>query len=549
MNMNELIVQTLEQLDVEWVFGGTGQINAPLMIALSKSDKIKTIIVKNEQAASFMACGYAMFSGKLGVCFATGGPGAFNVMSGLAVALSDSLPVLAITGYESVETEGKGALGETSGLVRTPDSQKMFAATTKKSFIINDIEQSCSIVESAVNTAFEGRPGPVHIHTPINLTTTEIPNYREISIKTKESLPKPEKTTEFAAAIARAIHGGKQIMALIGYGAIASQAEKELLEFIEKFQIPFATTMDGKGILPENHPLSLGVFGTVGDPGAVQYFKAADLVLALGNSFAGPATFAFKEDLYSGKILMHINIDKVEINKVYEADYSMISNIKPAIAGITEKLSGIVGSVAPKSITGDKWYDKAVEYTGTKIHPAELVKSLSDNLPPDSIVLGDAGGHMLWLSAYLHLTQGQLYQNPGNFGPMASHVNGAIGVKCAHPDRHVICGCGDGAYLMAGFELLTAVQYNLPVIWIIFNNSEFNIIKYTLNMQFNEAPFMDFLNPDYAAYAQACGAIGFRVEKMDDFEQVFQQALQQNKPTLIDVVLESDVYPPFTMEY
>lgn len=166
MDVNQTIVNLLEQTGGDHVFGGSGQVNASMLLALAKTDRIRTIIVNNEQAASFMAAGYAMFSNRLGVCFATGGPGAFNLFSGLAVAYSDSLPVLAITGYTSAAMRGKGALNESTGLSRTPDSHAMFAATTKKSYILEDASRLIEVVEDAVRTAFEGRPGPVHIHVP-----------------------------------------------------------------------------------------------------------------------------------------------------------------------------------------------------------------------------------------------------------------------------------------------------------------------------------------------------------------------------------------------
>ena len=152
---------------------------------------------------------------------------------------------------------------------------------------------------------------------------------------------------------------------------------------------------------------------------------------------------------------------------------------------------------------------------------------------------------MLWLNCYLHLTKHQVYQNPGSFGPMASHVNGAIGAKCANPNRTVICGCGDGAYQMAGFELMTAIQYNIPVIWVIFNNGEFNVIKKFLLNLFNDQAFMQFTNPDFVKYAEACKASGVHVEKLEDFDAAFQKALSCGKAALIDVVVESEVYPPF----
>jgi len=545
MDTNEAIVKTLEHIGVDHVFGGSGQVNGSMLLALKRSKQIKTVIIRNEQAASFMACGYSMFSDKLGVCFATGGPGEFNLFSGLAVAYSDSIPMLAISGYTSRRDRGKGALNEATGLSRTPDSPKMFNATTKKSFIIEDADEACDILEEAINLAYEGRPGPVHIHVPKDITIAKVNNFREIKLNIKPVLPEPSQIKNAAAALAKAIKDNEQVMAVLGYGIVRSHAEKETLELIEKFQIPFVTTMDAKGVLSEDHALSLGVYGTSGDPGANKYLESSKLVLAIGNSFAQNATFGFKPDLYKGKTLIHINIDAHEIDKVYRADYPVLSDAKPAIEAVAQELSSMVPSVAPKTIKKEKWYDAPVNNSSGKIHPAELVKAISRNLPANSYIMGDAGSHMLWLNCYLKLTENQLYQNPGSFGPMASHVNGAIGVKCAHPDRVVVCGCGDGAYQMAGFELMTAIQYNIPVIWVIFNNGEFNVIKKFLINLFGEHAFMQFDNPDFIKYAEACKAAAYRVEKIEDFDAAFRNALSCGKAALIDVVVDSEVYPPF----
>ncbi|MDD5254937.1 MAG: thiamine pyrophosphate-binding protein, partial [Candidatus Omnitrophica bacterium] len=477
MDVNEAIVKALESVGVDHVFGGSGQVNGSMLLALKRSEKIKTVIIRNEQGASFMACGYSMFSDKLGVCFATGGPGEFNLFSGLAVALSDSLPVLAISGYTSKPDRGKGALNESTGQSRTPDSPKMFNATTKKSFIIENASQTCDILEEAINLAYQGRPGPVHIHVPKNITIAKVENFRDIKLKIKPVLPSSGQIEQAVDAIAKAVEKNEQIMAIVGYGVIRSHAEKEILELLEKFQIPFTATMDAKGIIPEDHPLCLGVYGTSGDPGANKYFDGCTVVLAIGNSFAQNATFAFKQDLFKSKTLIHVNIDPHEINKVYRADVPLLSDAKPAIIALTQGLSKKIKSVEPKKIKKEKWFDLPIEYSGKKIHPAALVKAISRNLPADAVVMGDAGSHMLWLNCYLNLTKHQVYQNPGSFGPMASHVNGSIGVKAASPERVVVCGCGDGAYQMAGFELMTAIQYNIPVIWVIFNNGEFNVIK------------------------------------------------------------------------
>ena len=549
MDVNQTIVKALEDIGVNYVFGGSGQVNASMLLALRDSKKIKTIIIRNEQAASFMACGYTMFNpNNLGVCFATGGPGAFNLFSGMAVALSDSLPVLAITGYTSMNQRGKGALNESTGLSRTPDSQAMFSATTKKSYILERAEDTCDILEDAVNTAFEGRPGPVHIHIPKDVTTAEVTNYRPIRVNIRPVNADEASLKQAADVLAAAIRENKKILAMIGYGCIRSEAAAELKELIEKYKIPFVQTMDAKGFLPESHPLCLGVYGTSGDKAANAYFNEAEVVLAMGNSFAQNATFAFKPDLYEGKRLIHINIDPAEIDKVYKADVRVVSDVRPALRSILTLLDacGLTVSQLPALPTGH-YYDEPEHRDARRIFPGDMVRLLSDNLPENAIVMGDAGSHMLWANCYLKLSGNQRYQNPGSFGPMASHTNGCIGVKCANPDKAVIACVGDGCYQMAGFELMTAVQYDIPVIWVVFDNNEFNIIKKFLLNMYNDEAFMSFENPDFVKYAEACGAKGYRVERLDEFVPVFREALSLGKPCIIDVPVDSEAYPPFDL--
>ncbi len=546
MDVNQAVIKILEDCGrVGHVFGSTGQVNASMLLSLRESKKIKTVIVRNEQAASFMACGYTMFNPEnLGVCFATGGPGAFNLFSGMAVAYSDSLPVLAISGYASAPVRGKGCLNESTGLSRTPDSHKMFSATTKKSYILEDASQICDIMEDAINTAFEGRPGPVHIHIPKNITTAEVPNFRPVKLEVKPCAPKPQNALAFADKIRSAVQNNEKLMLLVGYGCIRSGAKQEIERLIDTFKIPFASTMDAKGYISERHPLSLGIFGSTGDPGAVEYFKEADTVLALGNSFAENAAMLFKEDLYDGKTLMHINIDRNEINKVYHADYAMIADVKLGLQEVWSQL-GKTGlprakdAILPKS---GKWFDMENKGTVTKIHPADVARAISAAAPENAIIMGDAGSHMLWLSEYMKLDKNQRYQNPGSFGPMASHTNGCIGVKCANPDKVVISGSGDGCYLMAGFELLTAVQNNIPVVWVIFDNGEFNVIKKFLLNMFNDYAYMEFMNPDYVKYAESCGAVGMRVEKAGDLQPAIEKAIEMNRPVVIDAVIDGEVY-------
>ncbi len=554
MRVYEAIVKGLIGIGVDAAFGGAGENDASLMLALKDSEPlIRPVITKHEQAASFMACGYAMYSQKLGFCFATAGPGAFNLFSGLAVAMSDSYPVLAISGFSDREWKGKGALNETSGQSRTPDSQVMFAATTKRSYVLTDAARTCDVLEEAVNLAFEGRPGPVHIHVPEDLTHPEVsvPNYRDIQLTVSPVRPDPARVSDAASYLADVLKKGKKVLALIGFGAVRSGARAELTELVERYQIPFATTMDGKGVISEDHPLSVGLFCDSGQEAAWKAFDEAQMILAIGNSFAQHATFNFRDDLLKDKTLIHVNISADEIDKVYKADSAIIADAKLAVNALDRELTGLG---APASAWHPARHDYATEgiiQLGGQIHPGKLVQSLSAHLPGNAIVLADAGAHAAWLGYYLRLTGDQHFRKPGSFGPMAGHVNGALGVKYAHPDCPVIVGCGDGCYLLSGFELMTAVQHDLPIVWIIFNDSEFKLIKLYQLSAYGKSGLVEFPNPDWVAYAAACGATGYRVDTLEDFQTALEAALATaaraaGKPTIIDAHITRLALPNYS---
>ncbi|WP_067793995.1 thiamine pyrophosphate-binding protein [Actinomadura formosensis] len=548
MRVYEAIVEGLEDIGVEAAFGGAGENAAGLMLALKHSGRIRPIITRHEQAASFMACGYAMYTGKLGFCFATAGPGAFNLFSGLAVAMSDSYPVLAVSGYSSRKWQGWGALNETSGLNRTPDSQAMFAATTKKSFLLTDAADTCEVFEEAVNIAFTGRPGPVHIHVPEDLTErgVEVEKARPVRLDVAPVLPDPDRVEEIASVLADAIANRRRIVALVGFGAVLSGAGTEIRRLIERFQIPLLTTLDGKGIVSEGHPLSVGVFADSGHASAWKAFREADVVLCIGNSLNQHATFNYREGLFDGKLLIHVNISDTEFRKAFKPDHELLSDARPAVAALVGALEQKVGEVPAAEVHGRDWEARHIVHLPGKIHPGELAQAIGRMLPERAILLADAGAHLAWLGYYVELQDGQNFRKAGSFGPMAGHVNGAIGLKVAHPDRTVVVGCGDGCYSLSGFELMTAVEHDIPVIWIIFDDREFKLIKIFQVATYGESGLVEFENPDFAAYARACGADGHRVETLEEFEDAFRQALASGRPTVIDAVITRWAIPHYS---
>jgi acetolactate synthase I/II/III large subunit len=548
MQVYPAIVRGLESLGVRTAFGGNGENIASLTLALARSERIRPILTRHEQAASYMACGYAMYTRELGVCFATVGPGAFNLVTGLAVAMSDSYPVLALTGYIETRWEGRGAVNDTSGRNRTPDSQALFAATTKRSFKITDVEQTCDVLEEAVNIAFEGRPGPVHIAVAQNLTHRDVhvPNYRDPCLTVSPPQPDPNAVEEVTEELARALSADRKVVLLAGFGAVHGGAQDAVRRFAERFQVPVITTLDGKGVIPESHPLCAGVFSESGHSSAWKAFEEADLVFAVGNSLNQHATFGLREDLFEDKILVQLNISSDEIGKFYPAHHALVSDARPGLVAVTDALAAKIGERAPVKVHGQDYMSRHIPHVTGDIHPAQLAQTMGRMLPPGGVILADAGAHLAWLGYYLELAEGQNFRKCGTFGPMAAHTNAAIGLKAAQPHRTVVVGCGDGCYAMSGFELMTAVENDLPVIWVVFNDAEFKLVKLYQLANYAHSGLVELTPPDFAAYARACGADGYRVDNIEAFSDAYAAALASGRPTVIDATITRWALPHYS---
>lgn len=556
MRVYEAIVEALGEIGVDAAFGGAGENAAGMMLALDGSGRIRPIIAKNEQAAAFMACGYAMFSGRLGVCFATAGPGAFNLVSGLCVALTDSYPVLAITGYSTLAWEGRGGLNETSGLARTPSSPKIFDAICKTdpatgkpaNWLVTNPGDVMRVLENAVRVAFEGRPGPVHLAIAEDITgrSIEVPNYRPIEVRPEPVAPDHARVEAAASLLAETIEGGGDVCVLAGFGAIRAGAGDEVLRFIERFQLPLVTTMDGKGLVDEEHRLAIGIFCDSGHKAAREIWERSEVVLAVGNSFAQHATFDFSDKLLDGKKLIHVNIDPGEIDKVYRADAAIIADARLAMRALYDALDGRVGARPERDYRPKDYDERFVIGVLRGLHPGRMVQAISRNLPRRGVVLTDAGAHAAWCGYYLELREGQNFRKPGTYGPMGIGVCGAMGVKFEDPSRTVVAAVGDGAYLMMGFELMTAVEHDIPVIWVVFNDGEFKLIKLYQLSAYRAHALTEFANPDWVAYAEACGAVGVRVEDEEEFEEAFGKAVASGRPTLIDARITRLALPHYS---
>jgi acetolactate synthase-1/2/3 large subunit len=407
-------------------------------------------------------------------------------------------------------------------------------------------------MHKAVEVALTGRPGPVQVAVAWNITapTFQITNYRPPQIDRRPMAPNVAEIESAAAFLAEAIGAGKQTVLWAGYGAIRAGAGPEVRTFMERYQVPLVTTMDGKGIVAEDHPLAMGLFCDSGHKSAWQVFLDSDVVVALGNSFSQHGTFDFRPDLFENRKLVCINVDPEENDKYYKADYGIVGDAKLAMAALLKALDGRVGPVTPKSFRRAGFdLQRAVERVvdlGPKIHPGRMIEAISRMLPERGVVMADVGVHMAFAAYYLTLKDGQNFRKPPSYGPMAMGTTGALGVKCAEPDRTVIATVGDGCYLMSGFELTTAVQHNIAVIWVIFNDGEYKLIKLSQLGIYRESALISFDNPDYVAFARACGADGYAVDTQHDFEKALAAALASGRPTLIDAKISRLDLPHFS---
>ena len=559
MRVHEAIVAVLRDLGVDVIFGGAGEESMGMQIAVAQAEGVRGIIPKHEQNASFMACGYALFSGKLGVCFSTAGPGAFNLMSGVCVALNGSLPLIAITGYATLAYDGRGQANETSGLVRTPDSRMVWDAVVKKdpatgkpaNYLITKVEDVVPIMHKAVEVALTGRPGPVQVAVAWNITAPalQVTNYSPPRIDRRPVAPKPAEIESAAAFLADAIGAGKQAVLWAGYGAIRAGAGPEVRAFMERYQVPLVTTMDGKGIVAEDHPLAMGLFCDSGHKSAWQVFLDSDVVIALGNSLSQHGTFDFRPDLFENRKLVCINVDPEENDKYYKADYGIAGDAGWPWRRSSRRSTAASGrwrpnrSAGPVSTSRRRWTGWSIS---PPIHPGRMIEAVSRMLPERGVVIADVGVHMAFAAYYLTLRDGQNFRKPPSYGPMAMGTTGALGVKCAEPERTVIATVGDGCYLMSGFELTTAVQHNIAVIWVIFNDGEYKLIKLSQLGIYRESALISFDNPDYVAFAHACGADGYAVDTQHDFEKALAAALASGRPTLIDAKISRLDLPHFS---
>jgi acetolactate synthase-1/2/3 large subunit len=559
MNCAEQLIKLLQSEGVKFIFGVPGAPLMPIFHAMSKAEcKIKPIISKHEAGGAFMADGYARVSGKLGVCCGTAGPGTTNLVTGVAVSFKDSIPLLVLTAQVPLNVFGKGATQESSAEDRSFSSAELLKPITKYSAMILTPEHLAFFTRKAVRNAIRHRMGPTHLNLPPDIM-------RRPSISDNTLMEVFEDDARYfdrakVKAAAQAILAAKRPVIFAGFGVILSGASKKLLELAELLCIPVTSTPKGKGCFPESHPLALGVMGLAGSDAAEETILApdnADLLIAIGMSFDEWSTNSWDSRIKGTKKLIHLDIDPQQIGKNYSANIALVGDANTVLSELLYEVRRQVehtGYVPLRTQqASNSLYGKLLNETeaalalskNVPIKPQRLIHEIRQTMPDETIFFIDAGNHTLWALHYLQINQPGTFVIAAGFGPMGYSIPAAIGGKLAAGDRPVVALCGDGCFLMHGMEVATAVKYDIPVIWVVFNDGRLNMVYQAEELQKKGGlESYDFPRLDIASLTKSLGAIGLRVTRPDEISDALEKVRKANKPAVIDVIIDPDEVSP-----
>ncbi len=539
----EIVMECLLREGVEIMFGYPGGAILPTYDAMTRYPQLRHVLVRHEQGAAHMADGYARATGKVGVAIATSGPGATNLVTGIATAMMDSSPIVCITGQVS-----RGAIG--SDAFQECDITGITIPITKHNYLVTDVTELAYVMKEAFHIARTGRPGPVLIDIPkdIQNAVTEF-IYPEQEIVLRGYRPTTHASNEQIEDALTLIKNAKKPVILAGHGIVMAGASKELQELAERAQIPVTLTLLGKGALPENHPLTVGMMGMHGAAACNFAIQEADLLIALGMRFDDRVTGNIKTYSPNSKKI-HIDIDPSEINKNIRVDVGIAGDVKTVLTQLLPELKGQkhgewVAKIREWQEEGDE-RDILHHSSEGKLFGAQVINDLWKFTGGDAITVSDVGQHQMLEAQYYPHQRPSTMLTSGGLGTMGFGFPAAIGAKFGKPDEEVWAIVGDGGFQMTLCELATAKQENVKVNIAILNNGFLGMVRQWQEFFYEERyQATPMFNPDFVALAQAYGIPAMRVTSRDQMEESIKFARSHEGPVLIEYVIEKEeiVYP------
>lgn len=540
----QIMIKCLEMENVEYVFGLPGGAILPTFDALYDS-KLKFILVRHEQGATHMADGYARATGRTGVCLVTSGPGATNTVTGLATAFMDSVPVVCITGQVATHAIGSDAFQEADvcGITRP---------VTKHNFLIKNVNDIARIVKEAFHIASTGRPGPVLIDFPVDVSRAQADfDYpSKVNIRSyNPPVPSNQVDMDVIKKAAGLITESKRPVLYVGGGAVVSGADKELLELVNKTGIPITTTVLGLGIFPETHPSSLRMLGMHGTHYANYSVQNSDLLIAVGARFDDRVTGKIDKFAPHAKII-HMDIDPASISKVIKVDVPIIGDIKPNLRELVKHVSDKRRDIKEWLAQIEEWKKKhPLKYPQNgPLRQEEVIQKIGELTNHEAVVTTGVGQHQMWTAQWYGFKSPRGMITSGGLGTMGFGVPSAIGAKLGRPDETVICVDGDGSFQMTMMELATAAYYKIGIKVFLMDNNHHGMVRQWQELFYRRrysACILGPSNPDFVKLAEGFGVLAIPVRERKDIEPAIRKALAHDGPVLVHVSVskEDNVYP------
>ncbi len=542
---SQILCEALVREGVELLFGYPGGAIMPFYDALTSYPTLRHILVRHEQAAAHAADGYARATGKVGVCVATSGPGATNLVTGLATAFMDSTPIIAVTGQVARHFIGRDAFQET-------DIIGVTQPITKHNFLVRNVEDLADIVHEAFKLALGGRPGPVLIDIPKDIQIVKAlcrPSATVKSLKYYRATRTPELSTAAIAQAAKLISEAQRPVIMAGHGVILSKAYDELRTFAEKVDIPVITTLLGISAFSETHPLSIGMPGMHGPAHVNKAIGMTDVLIGVGLRFDDRVTGKVSEFAPHARII-HIDIDPAEMHKVKVATVPIVADAKTALAALTTAVSP--ADHRPWIDEIRSWETQNAELANTVIRdqqypdPPSILEAIRAETNGEAIIVTDVGQHQMWTARHYTWTRPNSHITSGGLGTMGFALPAAMGAKMGIPDAHVWAVAGDGGIQMNIQELATLQQQGVAVKVAIMNNGYLGMVRqwqqFFHSRNYSETPIT---GPDYVKLADAYGLTGMRITRREDVSAAVHKAMETEGTVIIDFVIESEsnVYP------
>lgn len=522
-NTSDLLVECLEEEGVHYIFGIPGEENLAVMEALTRS-KIEFITVRHEQGAAFMADVYGRLTGKAGVCMATLGPGATNLITGVADADCDGAPVVAISGQ--VGTDKMHITAH-----QYLDLRAMFEPITRRAYTVVRPDTMAEITRLSFKYAEREKPGATFIDLPVNIGKMPV-GEDERPLQRKEILPETALDAQIEAA-ATMISYAKNPVILAGSSVIRSHAAETLTKFAQQLKLPVINTMMAKGAIPFDNKYSLWTVGIPMDDYQTRVLEKASLVIAIGYDIIEYAPA--KWNLGNADII-HIDTMPADINKKYQPKMEVVGSISDSLDRIMKKCARLQEPRYALNIR-QKMVEEHESYAQDMSFPVKPQKALIDCrrvMGENDIVISDVGANKVWIARHYNCYKPNTCLISNGFATMGIAVPGAIAAKLVHPDRKVLAITGDAGFLMNCQEFETAHRLNTNFVTLIFNDKSYGLIKWKQDMQYGHHEYVDFTNPDFVKFAESFGAAGYRIEKTEDLLPTLEEAFAQDRPAIID---------------